>query len=287
MFAFIAVVLVFFGLAIVNAWNATNGQLPSLGRLAVASVLWGAGILAAAYAWTTLLGTEHRVDHAAAFLVSQLGKYAPGGVVQATSQVGLARSAGVPVGQGVAAFTVLAVTQVVGGGTWALLLAGSWTDARVVVRILIALGAIALLALVDRRWMVWALRKIPRTRDASDALVPSQPAILRAYAACLFLVGAISLAYLVMLASFGSVDNPWLVVAAFAAAWTIGFAAVPIPAGFGIREAVLVGILHGMFPSSVIVAASVFLRIAQLVAEGLLAAVSSHRVRPSRLRKIG
>src|SRR5262249_10294509 len=88
-FAFIVVVLAFFVLAIVNAWNATDGQLPSLGRLTVAGLLWGAGLLAAAYGWTTLLGTDHRLVHAAAFLVAQLGKYAPGGVVQATSQVGL------------------------------------------------------------------------------------------------------------------------------------------------------------------------------------------------------
>jgi hypothetical protein len=284
--AFVVVVLAFFVLAVVNAWHATNGQFPSLGRLTAAGLLWGAGLLAAAYGWTTLLGTEHRLVHAAAYLVAQLGKYAPGGVVQATSQVGLARSAGVPVSRGVTALTVLSITQVAGGATWAIVLAVAWTDTGMIVRVLIAAGAIASLALVDRRWMVWALRRIPRTRDASDSLVPAQPAILRAYASGVFLVGAVSVAYLLMLASFGRVDNPWLVIGAYAVAWTIGFAAVPIPAGFGLREAVLIGILHGMFPASVIVAASVFLRIAQLIVEGILAAISSHRVRPSRLREI-
>jgi uncharacterized membrane protein YbhN (UPF0104 family) len=75
-----------------------------------------------------------------------------------------------------------------------------------------------------------------------------------------------------------------LVVSAYAIAWLIGFVLVPLPSGLGAREAVLVGLLHGLFPTSVLVAASVFHRIVQIVVEGLLALIASHRVRPSRLR---
>ena len=39
-----------------------------------------------------------------------------------------------------------------------------------------------------------------------------------------------------------------------------------------------------MFPSSVLVAASVYQRVVLIATEGLLALIASHRVRPSRLR---
>ena len=69
-------------------------------------------------------------------------------------------------------------------------------------------------------------------------------------------------------------------------AWTVGFIAIPIPSGVGIREAVLATILHGIFPASVIIAASVYYRLVCVATEGVLAAIASHRVRPSRLAAV-
>ena len=60
---------------------------------------------------------------------------------------------------------------------------------------MIGLGSVLSLALVDRRWMVWILHKIPRTRDASSALVPSQRAIVVTYAAALVTIATLSLGY--------------------------------------------------------------------------------------------
>jgi len=70
-------------------------------------------------------------------------------------------------------------------------------------------------------------------------------------------VGVTSVAYLVLLAGFGRVHDPFRVVAAYATAWTAGFIAVPIPSGLGVRESILAGIMPSGFPSSVIVAANV------------------------------
>jgi uncharacterized membrane protein YbhN (UPF0104 family) len=190
---------------------------------------------------------------------------------------------GARVGRGVMAFTSMTVAQVVAGCTFAIPLAFTWTDPPMPVRVLIGAGGIATLALLDRRWLVYALHKIPRTRNESPELVPDQRAILAAWAGALVTLGAMALAYVVMLGSFGPVHDPVLVVSAFVAAWTLGFVAAPIPAGLGIREAVLAGILHDTFPSSVIVAASVYHRLVAVATEGILAAISAHRVRPSRL----
>jgi glycosyltransferase 2 family protein len=281
---FVLAAIAFFVFALVNAWHKTNGTFPAIWRLVAAGGLWAVGLLAAAYAWGVLLGGERRLDHAAGLLVSQLGKYIPGGVWQASGQVGLARTAGVRLQKGATCFSVFAILQAVSGANFALLLALTWSDAPVVVRVLFAIGAVASIALIDRRWMVWALHKIPRTRDASSELVPSQSAIAIGWLAALLSLAANSLGFALVLGGFGALDRPLLVVAAYAAAWTIGFVAIPIPSGVGIREAVLVGILHRSFPSSVIVAASVYHRLVSIAAEGLLAGAASHRVRPSRLR---
>lgn len=194
------------------------------------------------------------------------------------------RGAGVRLQKGATCFSVLAVLQAVSGANFVLLLAITWNDAPMFVRILLAIGAILSVALIDRRWMVWVLHKIPRTRDASSELVPPQSAIVVGWLAALVSLGANSIGFYLILGGFGPIHQPFLVIAAYATAWTIGFIAIPIPSGVGIREAVLVGILHGSFPSSVIVAASVYHRLVSIAAEGLLAGVASHRVRPSRLR---
>ncbi len=281
---FVIAAIVFFALALVSAWHKTNGTFPAVWRLVSAGALWAVGLIAAGYAWGVLLGGERRLDHAAGLLVSQLGKYIPGGVWQASGQVGLARGAGVRLQKGATCFSVFAVLQAVSGANFVLLLALTWTDAPMWVRILLGIGAILSVALIDRRWMVWVLHKIPRTRDASSELVPPQAAIITGWLAALVSLGANSIGFFLILGGFGPIHQPFLVIAAYATAWTIGFVAIPIPSGVGIREAVLVGILHGSFPSSVIVAASVYQRLVSIAAEGLLAGAASHRVRPSRLR---
>jgi uncharacterized membrane protein YbhN (UPF0104 family) len=182
------------------------------------------------------------------------------------------------------AFTVQAIVFAVSAAAFGVVLASTWDDGARWLRATIAVGSLASLALVDRRWMVWTLHKIPRTRDASNDLVPPQRSILRATVQGIVAVAALAVGYAVLLGSFGPLHDPWLVVSAYAIAWLIGFVLVPLPSGLGAREAVLVGLLHGLFPTSVLVAASVFHRIVQIVVEGLLALIASHRVRPSRLR---
>lgn len=280
---FVLLAIGFFVYTIIDAWNATEGELPSIPRMLAAAALWGCGLIAGAFAWATLLGGDRRVDHGAALLVSQLGKYVPGGVWQVTGQVGLARATGVRLQRGATAFSVLAVTQAVAGCTYGLLLGAAWTDVAVPLRVLMGMGALATLPLLDRRWMVWALRRIPRTREASAELVPEQRVIVITWAACLVTVAATCSAYLVVLGSFGHVDRPFFVIGAYAIAWTAGFVAIPIPSGVGVREAVLAAILHGTFPSSVIIAASVYYRLVSIATEGVMAAIASHRVGPSRL----
>jgi len=280
---FVAVAIVFFVLALVGAWRE-SAKLPSWWRLCAVGGLWVVGVISAAFAWATLLGGDRRLDHGAASIVSQIAKYIPGGVWQASGQLGLARTAGVALQRSAVAFTVQALMQAVAACTFGAVVAVTWSEGAAWLRVLLALGSVLSLALVDRRWMVWVLHKIPRTRDASSDLVPPQRAILLTFIASVVTIATLAVGYLIVLGSFGAVDDPWLVVGAFAIAWLVGFLLVPLPSGLGAREAVLVAILHGTFPSSVLVAASVYQRVVLIATEGLLALIASHRVRPSRLR---
>ena len=280
---FVVLALAFFAYTLADAWNETDGRLPSVARLGGATLLVAIGLAAAVVAWVSLLETEHRLDHAASLLVSQLGKYVPGAIWQAAGLVSLSRSVGVRVSRSVTAFTVMALTQAVAGCTFAVLLAFTWSSVAILPRVFVGLGGVAALALLDRRWMVKLLHAVPRTRDASLDVVPSQMAIIRACLASVVTLAATSAAYVLLIGSFGAVHHPVLLFAAYAVAWTIGFLAVPIPSGVGIREAVLVGILHGTFPTSVIVAASVYQRLVSVGTEGILAAIASQRLRPARL----
>jgi uncharacterized membrane protein YbhN (UPF0104 family) len=66
---------------------------------------------------------------------------------------------------------------------------------------------------------------------------------------------------------------------AFLVAWLIGFAAVPFPAGIGVREAVLVGLLSPSIPGASVVAASLIHRLATIGSEVIVYLASRTRER--------
>jgi uncharacterized membrane protein YbhN (UPF0104 family) len=71
-------------------------------------------------------------------------------------------------------------------------------------------------------------------------------------------------------------------MSAFSLAWLVGFAAVPVPAGLGVREATLVALLAGTTGTSTVVAVSVIYRVICILVEVLLAAVTSLGVRRAK-----
>ena len=63
-----------------------------------------------------------------------------------------------------------------------------------------------------------------------------------------------------------------VVVLSFSVAWLAGFVAIPVPAGLGVREAILVLILAAPTPS--VVVASIVHRLVLMCAEALLAVLA-------------
>jgi uncharacterized membrane protein YbhN (UPF0104 family) len=257
------------GLALAVARSVDDAQeqvLPSVEAIAGASVLAMIAIVASARTWAALfndvLDTKaNRVALNGTFYLSQLTKYLPGGgVVQAASQLSLAPTSGVPLRRVALAFPVSAVCAVVAGATLGSGLVfdtslPDWT------RALVLLGLLTPIFL-HRKLMAGVLgvaRRVIKRIPHPDHL-PEQRDILRSYGWALLTVGCLAGAYAVLLDSLAAGHSPAMILCAYALSWVIGFLAIPIPAGVGIREALLVALLPGIGTAPV-VAASLALRL--------------------------
>lgn len=272
--------LAFLVVAFLESWDRSQG-LPVVAwpRLLLAVVAVLVSLQAGLRAWAALLDLP-AAGLATGFFTSQLGKYVPGGVWQAVGQVGYATSDLVTVRRASVGFVTFAVTQAVSGACVGALLALAPGPVPGWVRLVAASGALSVIVL-RRGWLVhavgWAARLRGTEDVVSDELVPRQGAIVRATG-----WGAVSM--LGIGAGFAAVlpadvaGVGWVAVAlAFVTAWTVGFLALPVPAGVGVREAVLLVTLGGLADTSVLVAASVALRLVAMGTEAL--AIGASRVR--------
>lgn len=249
-------------------WGAV---LPELG---LALVLATGGLWLGAFGWSRLLGERLSWELAAGFLISQLGKYIPGGVWQAAGQIGYATRSVADVSQVTIAFVTFGLTQAAAGaGLGSLLLVlGVSGPVR-----LLAAGSLVLIPLMHRRWMSavvrWWLRRRADSRAADD-LLPQGGPILVAFVASvgtLLLTGA---AFALIVAGLTGSRPELTAIPAFGLSWTIGFLALPVPAGLGVRESVLLGALSGSVSTAGVVAASVALRAVIMIAELVSAGVA-------------
>lgn len=279
--------------AIAFAVKETVGDAKEHVMPSAAAIVVGAGFAivataASARGWVALFSdlVSSRADRAAlrgTVYLAQLTKYLPvGGVAQAASQVGLARSVGVPLKRATVAFPVSAVGAVAGAATLGAGVVFA-SDLPVWVRALAVLGAVLCVLLLQRGPMGYVLdlaRRFVHRVPGADQL-PTQTDIYMFYGWAMVTTGSLGIAYALLLHSLVPNVNPFIVFCAFAVSWVIGFVAVPIPAGVGVREAVLVALIPGV-GAAPLLAASLVLRLLQIGAE--LLAVSVNRVVTMRHR---
>jgi uncharacterized membrane protein YbhN (UPF0104 family) len=247
--------------------------LPVWPKLLLAAVVVCAGAVAACAAWLALVGDKApRMALVRAFFIAQLAKYIPGLIWLPLGQVGWATRAGVPLASASAAFPVHALAQVLAGASFAVLHAVTATQHR-----FLPLAGLVWMPLLHRGWMATTLgaagRRVRRLGGAAEAL-PSQEAILRAYAWSIGAMAGAAGGYAVLWSGIRP-GQSMLAVSAFALAWTAGFVALPVPAGLGVREAVLIALLDA--PAASIIAVSVVHRLVGIVVEALLAAMTAAR----------
>jgi hypothetical protein len=254
--------------------DSADQVMPSTPALVVAGALALVAITASARAWAVLFRDllttrSKRIALRGTFYIAQLTKYLPaGGVIQVASQLGLAPTAGVPLKRAAVAFPVTVIGALSACATFGCGLA-LVTDLPGWARTLAGLSLLTVL-LLYRPLMATALdlarRIIPRT-PAADQL-PRQVDILTFYLWALVTIGSLCGGYTVLLLSVTDGINGPTVFAAFAMSWAVGFLAVPVPAGVGVREAVLVAAIPGV-PTAPLLAASLALRLLTIATEVL------------------
>jgi hypothetical protein len=261
----------FLALAFVRTWDEAQGRvLPSAASLAAGGVTVLIAVVCGALGWTALFErADLRRPLLQSFVVSQLGKYIPGGVWQYVGQVSFATDAGAPPARTALVLPVHIVVQVAAAGSLGAL-AGILVPSAPLAWRAAALAGAGALALLNRGPLLAATRAISRLgmRRAIDDDLPSQTAIYRSYLWTVAVLLASGSGFALMLASVVPAAPLAPAVAVFAFAWLCGFLAVFVPAGFGVREAVLIALLPAS--AGAIVAVSICHRLLTIAVEWAL-----------------
>lgn len=249
---------------------------PSVGSLAVALAISILVSVSAAYAWSSLFEPERRGQLRHALYVSQLSKYLPlGGFFQAAGQVGMSNATDPGQQNALIKFPIsmlLAGAASLASSVYALFFGGNlwWV------------GSLALVSplLIWRPFITWLLALGSRIvrRDLSPEQTPGQAALVRTFLWSVVTIHASGVVLWVLIRSLGSNPSVALCIAAFGVAWAAGTAVVPLPSGFGVREAVLVGVI-AVVAGQTVLAAALMQRLVSLVAEIVTALASQARRR--------
>ena len=237
---------VFLALAFVRTWGEAQGRvLPSLASAVAAGVTILIAVVCGALGWTVLFErTDLRRSLLQSFVVSQLGKYIPGGVWQYVGQVSFATDAGAPLARTAMVLPVHIVVQIAAAGSVGALagVLAPWAPPAWRAAALAGAGALVFLS---RRPLLAATQAISKlgTNHAIENDLPSQGAIFRSYLWTVAVLLASGTGFALMLAAVTPASRLVPTIAVFSFAWLCGFLAVFVPAGFGVREAVLIALL--------------------------------------------
>ena len=256
---------VFVVLRVRSLWHGGNVGLAHVDWFALAGsfVLAAVGTAAGALIWLVILdglGVKPRLRWAGLFFQAQLGKYIPGAIWQYAGRAAVARTNGIPVGPVGVSLAVEFAAAAIAAGSMAVFLLGWW-------------GALILVAI--------AVLLVAGGRPTRSRL----PAFVTLRATLLYLPVWLLLGASFWLCARGLVAVPTsdlaLYMGAFAAAWLAGLLAIYAPGGLGVREAVLVALLHGRIGASDALVVAAASRLMLILVDVLLAGASTAALRRS------
>ncbi|WP_116949981.1 lysylphosphatidylglycerol synthase domain-containing protein [Jiangella endophytica] len=264
------------------AWSA----LPPLTVLAAFAVAL-AYVLATMASWRAVLtdlGSAVPLGPAARmFLLSQLGKYLPGGVWNLVAAAEIGADLRIPRRRSVTVMAVALLVSIVTGLLVAAVavLAGP-SDVRDTYGVaLLALPLLAALLAppVLNRLLGFLLRRLGRA-PLEHPLSAAGVARASAWALLAWLLAGLHVHLLVTaLGADASLATAALATGAYALAWTVGFLVVVVPAGVGVREAVLGLVLAGQLSGGAVVIAVLASRLLLTVADLALGLAAARRRR--------
>jgi uncharacterized membrane protein YbhN (UPF0104 family) len=111
------------------------------------------------------------------------------------------------------------------------------------------------------RFLLRVSRRIARLGSLAQCALTTR-ATVRAASIAMLAAALNGTAFACLLAAFADLNTQEALIAAaaFNLAGAAGVAAVPVPSGIGVREAVLIGLLHGIVPLEVATAAAILAR---------------------------
>ncbi|MFT4123397.1 MAG: glycosyltransferase [Microbacteriaceae bacterium] len=262
--------LAFLVWALARNWGATITTLATMngGLVLLAAALVGVGLYLNMLSWRAVLAAMgvrlSRREAGSVFFTAQIGKYIPGGVWPILVSSRLGQAFGVTAAVSMTSMTVALLMSVTVGASFALgalLLVPVVIERYAVVPILLVLlGLVALLPPVMNRMLALAFRLLRRgvTLPPLDTGWLGRAALWSVTSwACLG--GALST--LVAAAGVHAPGQLLAAVPAYALSWVVGFAAVLVPAGVGVREAVLALALSGGLGASSVLGIAVVHRV--------------------------
>jgi glycosyltransferase 2 family protein len=256
---------------IAASWDSFLAAVRGSGaKLPAAILLIGLGLVGGARSWAALAPAAARRSAFTAYITAQPAKYFPaGGIAQALSQVGLSA----PDNSGRSS---MGVSWLVHGGVQvsaaaavgaATVWARNPSPATTFISLMSLAAAVLVLWLIHPNRASWALGKVSTLGQwTATATVPGAAQIRSAwYWTCLPLALS-GVAFALLLPERLDAVTLMTVIGSYALAWAVGYLAVPLPSGAGVRELVLVALIDWL-PAGAVIAVSVMHRIASIMAE--------------------
>ncbi len=292
---FLALVLALLGITLVDEsgtlWHEV--QRLSVPVVLLASVLGIAGLVCNLMVWREVLADlGSRLSIAEAwriYFIGGLSKYVPGAIWPVLAQAELGADRGIPRSRSALSVILCYAVMTCSGAVVAAItlpLASSGSVARYFwILFLIPVGVVLLSPPVLNRLLRLVLRL---TRQPADQQGVSYQGLARMMA---WAIGAWScnglMIYVLLRELAGHPQGTLLVsVGAYSLSWAIGFLAVFAPAGAGVREAVMVAVLHTHTTTPIALTVAVVTRAISVVADALTGAAASALVGRRRLRQL-
>jgi glycosyltransferase 2 family protein len=292
---FLAAVLALLAVALVDQGDTLWHQVQRISAAVVllAFALNLCGLVCSLMVWREMLATlGSRLSVAEAwriFFIGQLAKYIPGSIWPVLAQSELGADRGIPRSRSALSVLVCYPVMICSGAVVAAItlpFATARTTAQYFwVLSVVPVSIVLLSPPVLNRLLGLVLRLAGQ--PALDKRV-SFTGLARTMAWAIASWGFNGLmVYVLMRQLVGHPQGTLLVsIGAYALAWTAGFVAVFAPAGAGVREAVMVAVLHGRTTTAIALTIALVTRATAVLCDGLAAAAAAALVGRRRLREL-
>ncbi|WP_246083807.1 lysylphosphatidylglycerol synthase domain-containing protein [Nonomuraea diastatica] len=270
-YVFLLIALGFGGWAVAGQWDDVVAGFAGLTWPALAGALVAvvAALLGAMLIWRTLLsdlGSPLPLRAAAkVFFVGQLGKYIPGAIWPVLAQMEMGRDLGVPRSRSAAAFFLMMPIQLATGLLVTLVTLG-W-DRYGWLLLFLPLLLVLLEPKVVNGVIGYALRRLKR-----EPL--ERPLTRRGMLAALGWALAGWTAYGVHFFFIAPQGGLLFAIGAFALSWCLGILTFVVPAGAGVREVVMVGVLAPHLAAGPAIAVALTSRVVIIVGDLICAGLA-------------